>query len=238
MQIHTSPWQQTGRFGNRSGQKKGKKKAPAGFQTDRKWQIFQWFRPSEEILNIHSLLQEVSASGSLQRCPPTPLLNCFSLYIHYFFKTPLWEIWMTPSWLVEQRRVQWFCTIEYIKILSFTPLPKKTHCHERTKKITSSSLSATLPLWIVLRRRWRCKSSPPSSWRCPDPWAASSAPECSPWPESAEEGWQETNRQSESSRSLCCQQGDRQEMCSLFTGNIILLLVVRWTADMTFFNLG
>lgn len=46
--------------------------------------------------------------------------------------------------------------------------------------------NSMLPLWTVLRRRWRCRNSPLSSWRCPGPWAASSAPECSPWPESAE----------------------------------------------------
>lgn len=43
-----------------------------------------------------------------------------------------------------------------------------------------------LPLWTGRRRRWPCRNSPLSSWRCPGPSAASSAPECSPWPESAE----------------------------------------------------
>lgn len=70
-------------------------------------------------------------------------------------------------------------------------------------------LCIALPLWTGLRRRWRCRSSPPSSWRCPGPWAASSAPECSLWPESSAKGWQEVwmhnvrSASSEEGQNMC-----------------------------------
>lgn len=60
----SAPCRSIRRPGNRrtnweSDQEDGNTKHQAGFQTDRKPQIFQCFSGSEEILNIHSLLQEV-----------------------------------------------------------------------------------------------------------------------------------------------------------------------------------